>query len=635
MATPLLTLLKKYWGHGTFRPLQESIIESILSGHDTIALLPTGGGKSICYQLPALASNGLTLVISPLIALMKDQVDQLKQKGIPALMMHSGMHRREIENVYDHIRYGNYKLVYVSPERVATDRFLEVIQSVKVSFIAVDEAHGISEWGHEFRPAFLKIKEIRQYLPEVPIIALTATATPLVLDDIQEQLELREPVVFQQSFFRKNVSYSALKEENKEARILSMMSKVNGSTIIYARTRSGVMEMYRFLKNKKLPVAYYHGGLTPAERSHQQQYFMTGNATIMVATNAFGMGIDKPDIRLVIHIDLPESIEAYFQEAGRAGRDGYKSFAVLLHQTSDEAELWRKVETAHPSLETIRKVYQALANYYQLAVGSGHLESFDFEMERFSKQFQFSVLEVYHALKRLEQHGIVQLSESIHRPDKIKINGSHEEIYAYRIKFPVHDPLLKQLLRTLGGEVYTSPIPVSLNTIAKELQLSPTELRKRIHYLDKEGILSFIEGSDQPQITFTLPRMDALKLPINSLMLEEKKQHQIEQVQAVIGFLTSEYCRSIYLLDYFGEEKTEPCGICDICIENKKQSDQQIHVDTVVESYLKEKNLPMSAIETIFKGIATNLIIDSLRRWMDKGKIGLTDEGEYYWKIKK
>lgn len=634
MSMPPLHILKKYWGYGTFRPLQESIINSILSGKDTIALLPTGGGKSVCYQVPALMGEGVTLVVSPLIALMKDQVDQLKKRGVTALMIHSGMHRREIENVYDHLRYGKYPLVYVSPERLQSESFQQLLPQINIHFIAVDEAHCISEWGHDFRPAYTQLKELRDLVPNVPVLALTATATPMVLDDITNELLLDEPELFQQSFARDNLSYSALKEENKEGRILAMLSKVKGPAIIYARTRAGVMEVFSFLHKKGFPVTYYHGGMSPGDRALNQSLFMSGKVSMMVATNAFGMGIDKSDIRMVIHVDLPESIEAYFQEAGRAGRDGQKSFSVVLHQTSDEEELWRKIELAHPSLEFIRKVYQALANHYQLAVGSGFLESYDFQLETFAKKFQLSVLEVYNALKRLEQHGFIQLSEGVTRPDKIKFSISHEDLYAYRIKFPTHEPFIKQLLRVTGGEAYTTHVVLSVYGLAKEMGVGVKDVRQRLQYLDKEGVVSFIEGGDSPQITFTVPRMDALKLPLNVHLLEERKQHHMEQAQAMLGFLHTEGCRAAYLLEYFGEENPKDCGICDYCVKKNKLQQTETHVDTMVQAYLKENQIYVHELESVIKGMGREEISESLRRWMDKGKVNLHEEGYYYW-IKK
>ena len=407
-------ILKQYWGFDSFRPLQEDIIQSVLDGKDTLALLPTGGGKSICFQVPALVKEGICIVISPLIALMKDQVYNLQKRGIAAVAIFSGMHYKDIDRILDNCIYGNTKLLYLSPERLTSDLVRERIKKMKVSLIAVDEAHCISQWGYDFRPPYLQIAEIREYLPKVPIMALTATATPEVVKDIQEKLEFKRGEVFQQSFLRENLAYVVLEEEGKMEKLFKVLTGVRGSGLVYVRNRRKTKEIAMFLKKYRITADYYHAGLTNEERSQKQEAWINDKIRIIVATNAFGMGIDKPDVRVVVHMDLPDSLEAYFQEAGRAGRDGQKSYAVLLYNQGDKLDLERRFELSFPPLKEVRLTYQALGSYLQLAVGSGEGESYDFDLVEFSRVYGFSTVKTFNCLKVLERAGWIALSESIY-----------------------------------------------------------------------------------------------------------------------------------------------------------------------------------------------------------------------------
>ena len=634
MSASIHEILKTYWGHSVFRPLQEDIINSILDGNDTVALLPTGGGKSICYQVPAMAREGLVLVISPLIALMKDQVEQLRRRGIIAVAIHSGMRKSEIDIALDNCVYGSVKLLYVSPERLKSDLFKERVQKMNIICIAIDEAHCISEWGHDFRPAYREIVSIRALLPGVPVIALTATANEMVLNDIMEQLALNDPQLFTQSFTRKNLSYSCLYEESKEKRLVSMLQKIPGVCIVYANTRARVVRIAEFLNKQRIPAEFYHGGLDHKQRNLKQDAFMKNTVRVMVATNAFGMGVDKPDVRLVVHMDVPDSIEGYFQEAGRAGRDGNKAFAVLLHTQKDEDELLAKIPVAHPSPETIRRMYQSLANYYQLAVGSGYMESYPFDLDEFCNKYNHNKLEVFYSLKRMEQHGIIQLSEAFYNPPKLKVIVDHDQLYDARLKMPKHDEFIKQLLRMFGGEVYTTYREFSFSALAKATLTPESEIISKIKFLAQSGIIDFIDASDVPQLTFLLPRQDAPKLQLDLQWLEDRKDHDLESVENMIGFLHTEECRAKYVLEYFGEYNSQPCGICDRCIRNNRNKEYYDHVAMVVQQTLQTKNIPIEELEKEFVGLDKNIVLEIIRSFMDKSKVKIDDTGRYFW-IKK
>jgi ATP-dependent DNA helicase RecQ len=631
MSASIHEILKTYWGHSAFRPLQEDIIQSILLGTDTVALLPTGGGKSICYQVPALAKDGIVLVISPLIALMKDQVEQLRRRGIIATAIHSGMRKSEIDIALDNCIYGSTKLLYVSPERLKSDLFKERVQKMNIICIAIDEAHCISEWGHDFRPAYREIVSIRTLLPQVPMIALTATANEMVLNDIMDQLALQNPNVFTQSFTRQNLSYSCLYEENKEKRLVSMLQKIPGICIVYANTRARVVRIAEFLNRQRIPTEFYHGGLDHKQRSTKQDAFMKNTVRVMVATNAFGMGVDKPDVRLVVHMDVPDSLEGYFQEAGRAGRDGNKAFAVLLHTQKDEEELFRKIQSAHPSVDIIRRIYQSIANYYQLAVGSGFMESYPFDIEEFCKKYSLNKLEVFYSLKRMEQHGIIQLSEAFYNPPKLRVIINHEQLYNARLKMPKYDDFIKQLLRIFGGEVYNTYREFLFSSFAKSTLTPESEIRNKLSFLAQQGIIEYIDASDKPQLTFLLPRQDAPKLQLDLQWLEDRKDHDLESVENIIGFLHTEECRAKYVLEYFGEYNAEPCGICDRCIRRTRIKEHYEHAEVVVQQTLQMKNIPIEDLEKEIVGLDKNIVLEIIRSLMDTGKVKIDDTGRYWW----
>ena len=446
-----LDILKQYWGYESFRPLQEDIIQSVLQGRDTLALLPTGGGKSLCYQIPALCRDGICIVVSPLIALMKDQVQQLQDRNISAVAVYAGMHYRDIDRVFDNCAHGHYKLLYLSPERLTTELARERIKRMRVNLLAVDEAHCVSQWGYDFRPPYLQIPEIREWLPGVPVLALTATATQPVVTDIQEKLAFKNQQVFFQSFARDNLSFAVVQEDAKDQKLLEILRKIPGCAVVYVRNRRRTKEIAQLLRQNRIAADYYHAGLNMEERSAKQDAWIRNKTRVIVATNAFGMGIDKPDVRLVVHMDLPDSLEAYYQEAGRGGRDGKRAFAVLLYNQADKQMLERSLELSFPDMPLIRQVYQALGHYYQLAVGGGEGQSFDFDIVHFCESFRLDAAKVLPCLQLLEQAGWLSLSESVFTPSALMIKVSKESLYDFQLKHPRFDPLLKTILRTYQG----------------------------------------------------------------------------------------------------------------------------------------------------------------------------------------
>ncbi|RDC63777.1 RecQ family ATP-dependent DNA helicase [Adhaeribacter pallidiroseus] len=508
-------ILQRYWQYPAFRPLQEEIIQSVLAGQDTLALLPTGGGKSICFQVPALVREGVCLVISPLIALMKDQVEQLQKRHIAAVAIHSGLNKHEIDIILDNCVFGKVKFLYLSPERIQTAIFQERVKRMRVALLAIDEAHCISAWGYDFRPAYLQIAALRELLPAVPSIALTATATELVKKDIQEKLLFRKSPVFQQSFARANLSYSCLPTEDKTGRLLGILKNVAGSAIVYVRSRRQTVEIAKWLHARGVAAGIYHAGLSFAERNKAQQSWIENKTRVIVATNAFGMGIDKPDVRLVVHLDLPETLEAYYQEAGRAGRDGRYAYATVLLGPADAADLQSKVAEAHPPVETLKRVYQALANYYQIAVGSGELVSYNFQIEDFTRTYQLKALEVHHAIRKLETEGLLQLNEAYYAPSKVYFAVSHEEIYKFQVAHPEFDPLIKALLRVYGGNLYTGFVKINERQLADYLRTPEAAVRKSLEYLHQRNIIEYEPQREAPQIVFTTARYDATTLPLD------------------------------------------------------------------------------------------------------------------------
>jgi ATP-dependent DNA helicase RecQ len=628
-------ILVKYWGYSSFRPMQEDIINSALSDRDTLALLPTGGGKSLCYQIPALAREGICIVISPLIALMKDQVDRLKKQGIKAFAIYSGMHYNEIELALNNVTLGDAKFLYISPERLATPTFRESLRYMNVNLLAVDEAHCISQWGYDFRPPYLQIAEIRPMLPDVPVLAVTATATPAVVDDIQLRLSFAEKHVIRQTFERKNLAYVVLKEENKHGRLVEMLKKVGGSAIVYAGTRRHTYEIARHLTKHNIEANHYHAGLDNAERELRQKAWMNNSARVIVATNAFGMGIDKPDVRLVVHMDTPESIEAYFQEAGRAGRDGKKAWAVVMFQEADLLDAQQQFENSYPDMDTIRKVYHALGNYLKLAVGSGKNMGYDFDIADFSGQYNFNAVIAYNAMKFLEKEGYIMLSEGIHFPPKIHVKLKDEKLYRFRVENPDLDIFLKIILRSYTG-LFSQYVKFNLNELARRSNLSVDEVNVKLEKLSKRGVIIYVPPKSKPQLIFTEERIDAKDLYISKTHYSARKKAAQQRLEAMRNYLSStNRCRSMLLLSYFGEKQAKRCGMCDVCIERNKLEINEQEFSAIVETIkplLRERPMDASEITRSISNLKPDKVTRVIEWLLDNDKIGYTVDKKIFWR---
>ncbi len=560
-------LLKRYWGYDTFRPMQEEIINSVTQGNDTLVLMPTGGGKSLCYQIPALMKEGICLVVSPLISLMKDQVHQLHEHGIKAACLISGINGIEQEIVFNNCLHDNVKLLYVSPERLRQRVFIEHFRQMNISMIAVDEAHCISQWGYDFRPSYLEIANIRVYFPSIPIIALTATATPEVVSDIQQKLLFRpQKRLFQTSFSRGNLAYMVFHEMDKEGRMLRIIRKTGGCGIVYVRNRRRTREIAELLTHNGITAAYYHGGLEPKERNMAQARWMKGDVSVMVATNAFGMGIDKPDVRYVIHLDIPSSIEAYFQEAGRGGRDGKKSYAVMLYNESDLETLQQNFELSFPSRQKIANIYRAICNYYQLPVGSGENCQFDFDLEGLCATYHFNVLELYNATRFLEREGLLLLPEIEDSESKVYVPISREELYKFQVDQPKYSDLLFLLLRLYGG-LFSDFVPISERLLARRMFMDVEQITNMLLHMDALKVIVYQPKKKRPQIVFSSPRIDAKDLYLSDSNYKELKEKANMRKEAMQQYVTAqEGCRSNIMLQYFGETTSDPCGVCDLCL---------------------------------------------------------------------
>ncbi|MEL7002851.1 MAG: ATP-dependent DNA helicase RecQ [Bacteroidota bacterium] len=615
-------ILKQYWGYEDFRPVQGDIVDAVLSDKDVLALLPTGGGKSICFQVPALLKDGLCIVVTPLIALMRDQVDQLTKRGIKATAIYSGMNKKAIDTTLDNCIYGNIKFLYVSPERLLTDLFLDRVQKMKVNLLAIDEAHCISQWGYDFRPAYLQIAELRDFLPNVNVLALTATATPKVQDDIVEKLTLREAERFQKSFARKNLSYSIRKVEDKESKLVEILSKIPGTSIIYGDTRKSTKEIAKMLRLKGLSVDFYHAGLDQVTRSAKQDRWLTGKTRIMVSTNAFGMGIDKPDVRSVVHLHIPYDIESYYQEAGRAGRDEKKAFSVVLYHQNDIDNLRKRVSQQHPPVETLKRVYQCLANYYQLAIGSGQGQSYDMDIHGFSEKYDLDHLEAFYSLKKLEESGLIQFNESFHNPSQLHIEVNHTELYKFQVANASLDVGIKALLRIYGGELYNSFMRISESQIAQFLNISESEVITFLQRLDKKGIVNYTQKKDKPQVLFLQPRHDINALPLDTKRLKLRAEIAEEKTEAIINYVQDQnVCRTKLLLKYLGEINFDECGVCDNCLNNRKEKSKKHEEDYLhqVSHIIEEKPSTVEEIIHTINPPDQDVLLEVIREMVDAG----------------
>ena len=562
-------ILKQYWGYDSFRDLQEEIITSIGEGKDTLGLMPTGGGKSITFQVPALAQEGICIVITPLIALMKDQVQNLRKREIKALAIYSGMTRQEILTALENCIFGNYKFLYISPERLDTEIFRTKLRSMKVSMITVDESHCISQWGYDFRPAYLKIAEIRELLPEVPVLALTATATPEVVTDIQARLKFRQGNVFRMSFERKNLAYIVRKTDNKTKEIPYILQRISGSAIIYVRNRRRTKEITELLMNEGITADFYHAGLDNAVKDLRQKRWQSGEVRVMVATNAFGMGIDKPDVRIVLHLDLPDSPEAYFQEAGRAGRDGEKAYAVILYSKSDKTTLHKRVVDTFPDKEYILNVYEHLQYYYQMAMGDGFQCIREFNLEEFCRKFKYFPVPVDSALKILTQAGYLEYTDEQDNSSRILFTIRRDELYKLREMGKEAEALIQSILRSYTG-VFTDYAYISEESLAIRTGLTRQQIYNILVTLTKRRIVDYIPRKKTPYIIYTRERLELRFLHIPPSVYEERKARYEARIKAMEEYVTTEnICRSRMLLRYFGEKNEHNCGQCDVCLSKR------------------------------------------------------------------
>ena len=625
----------KYWGYPGFRPMQENIINSVLDGKDSLGLLPTGGGKSICFQVPAMAMDGICIVITPLIALMKDQVENLNKKGIKAVAIYSGMHRNAIDIALSNCIYSDVKFLYLSPERLETDMFRERLKKMNVCLLAVDEAHCISQWGYDFRPPYLRINDTRKYLPGVPVLALTATATPEVVIDIQDKLGFKEKNVFQKSFERKNLSYVVLHEEDKLRKLLIILNNVKGTAIIYVRNRRKTKEISDFLNKKKIICDYYHAGLDPKIRDKKQSEWMKGKKRVIVSTNAFGMGIDKPNVRLVIHLDLTDSIEAYFQEAGRAGRDEKKSYAVLLYQDSDVLDAKHRLESSYPKLDLIKNIYQALGNYFQLAVGSGKDMSFDFDIVEFCENYKFSPLLVFNSLTFLEKEGYLILSNALYQPSLLYFNVNKDDLYRFQVRNASYDVFIKLLLRSYSG-LLNDFVKIYETEIAKRANVKKEAVNRYLNNLQKLGLLTYIPQKNKPQVVFCKERIDKKELYISKENYKDRKVAAEKRLEAVINYTNSiTKCRSLALLEYFGETDSKRCGVCDVCLQRNKMELSEFEFDIILEKIkplLQKKACSLQEIADFVKRVNDDKIIKVVRFLLDNDKVRYDKNKKIKWR---
>ena len=600
----LKDILAKYWGYSDFRPLQEDIVRSVVDGNDTLALLPTGGGKSICFQVPAMAMEGMCVVVSPLIALMKDQVVNLQSKGIAAAAIYTGLPYRTIEKILRDSEKGEYKLLYLSPERLQSELLKNSIKNMKINLLAVDEAHCISQWGYDFRPPYLEIANIRNIIgQQVPVLALTATATEDVVKDIQYRLQFKQERVYQKSFARDNLNYLVIKEENKYARLLRVMKSVQGTGIVYVRNRKKTKEIAEFLQQQGISADYYHAGLDIKTRESKQEAWKNDVIRVIVCTNAFGMGIDKPEVRFVIHMDIPNSIEAYFQEAGRAGRDGKKAYAAILYNKADLLDLERNFEMQFPPKQEIVEMYDNLFQYFRIPVGEGNGLSFDFDIADFCNRYQKNMVSVYHSMDFLERSGWIFFTDPIRNSSKINLLVSDDELYAFFAKYEKYAVFIKVLLRMYQG-LFTTYVPIKESDIAAKMNIGENQVVEILNTLHQKKILVYEPQGDLPKIVFMTCRKKKNYIKIPQQVYDNRKKVLRKQLDAMINYVVSDSkCRSRMLLEYFGEKTEKKCGGCDVCIAEKKQQNSDKRMQKTAEKILILLDSGPKTLEEIQKNI--------------------------------
>lgn len=627
--------LQKYWNYESFRPLQESIISSLLSGKDTLVVMPTGGGKSLCFQIPSLILPGICVVVTPLIALMKDQVFNLKKRGIFALAIHSGMKFHEVKQNLENAAYGNYKFLYLSPERLETELFLEYLPILKINLIAVDEAHCISQWGYDFRPSYLKIATLREKIPSVPIIALTASATKGVQKDICEKLLFgKHAASFTQSYERANLSYSVFSPASKENKLLDILTKVDGTSIVYCKSRKRTKEIASLLQTNGITADFYHAGLPTEVRNRKQEDWLQGKVRVICCTNAFGMGIDKPDVRTVVHTEIPDALEYYYQEAGRAGRDGKKSYAVLLFRSEELMAMQSLIELRYPDLKTIRETYAALCNYISLPAGKGFGLSFNFEIGDFIEKFKLNALTVSSVIKILEQEEFFILSDSFFLPSTVEFLASKQTLREFEIPFPEYSTVIKGLLRSYEG-IFDQATIIDEFTLARFIRTDKEGVVKHLIELDKKGILIYSPRTDVPQLYFLIDRPDSGDLFVNLERIKERKRAFEKRLLAMHGYATQKkVCRSVYINHYFGGEEIVPCGICDVCLERKRKGISEETIQTILTTIKQHHGTGIENLRSRL-GVPKEKLVEVIAYLIDENEIEIDLSGNIFLREKK
>lgn len=617
-------ILQKYWGYSDFRPLQDKIIASVAAGNDTLGLMPTGGGKSITFQVPALAKEGVCIVVTPLIALMKDQVQNLRDRRIKAVAVYSGMTNEEIVIALDNCILGDYKFLYISPERINTEMFKVKLARMKVSYLVVDESHCISQWGYDFRPSYLHIADLRSMIPDAPVLAVTATATPEVVDDIQERLLFKKKNVFKKSFERKNLAYVVKKVDDKNHFLLKILNSVPGCAIVYVRSRKKTKEIAELLQEKGITADYFHAGLSNETKDRKQDNWKTDKCRVMVATNAFGMGIDKPDVRLVVHVDLPESLEAYFQEAGRAGRDEKKSYAVLLFSQADERSMKKRYSDNFPEKETIKKIYNALGSFFQVPVDEGEGSVYEFDIMKFCTAFHFSVLQTHSALKILQQAEYIEYSEDVEIPSRFMFTMQRDALYRFQSPNEDYERLTNLLLRKYCG-TFTDFTIFNEDELSKEMGCSRDTLYHLLLTFDRLGVIRYVPGGIKTLIAYTQVRRDASRFALSKNVYEDRKERYKKRLESVIAYAQSDsVCRSRMLLDYFGDRQADDCGCCDVCLKKKKEglTDDEFTINRrEIRALLGEGPISLRALVDSFPAEKEETILKTIRFMLDNGHI--------------
>jgi len=626
-------ILTQYWGYTKFRELQHDIITSVGEGKDTLALMPTGGGKSITFQVPALAKEGICIVVTPLIALMKDQVENIKARGIKAVAIYSGMTRHEIDVALENcVHDKDLKFLYCSPERLATEIFRTRVKQMNVNLLAIDESHCISQWGYDFRPSYLEIVKVRELIPDVPVLAVTATATIDVVNDIQEKLGFKEKNVFIKSFERKNLVYLVRITEDKEKYLLKIVTHLKGTGIVYVRNRQHTQEIAGLLLKNQISADFYHAGLTNAERDFRQNNWKKGKTRIIVSTNAFGMGIDKADVRFVVHMDLPDNLEAYFQEAGRGGRDEKQAFAILLFHPGDKRKLEQRIEATFPPIEDIKRVYEALGNFFQIPIGGGKGMGFDFNMSDFVKNYRFNIMLVYSSLKLLQQSGFLELSEEVDNPSRLIFLVTRDDLYRYQVANVAEDKFIKLLLRSYTG-MFTEYRPIDEDELAKRASTTRDVITGYLIKLGRDKIITYIPRKKVPQIFYTEERLDTKSIAFTTDKYISRKRIYSQNIESVVAYATHKKCRSQQLLFYFGDTEAERCGVCDVCTERNKLDLSKLEFDQILEQLKQKLQTPMTTEQLIDAIKQPPEKVISVIQWLlDNGKMERNDQMMLVWK---